>query len=59
MLQLVYSVVGTSADGECGPACSNWKFSGIYEVRSVYVPAEEIESLMNEISGYELYAVSH
>ena len=25
----------------------------------MYVSAEEIESLMNGISGYELYAVSH
>ena len=25
----------------------------------MYVSAEEIEGLMNEISGYELYAVSH
>ena len=27
--------------------------------KTVYVSAEEIEGLMNEISGYELYAVSH
>ena len=59
VLQLVYSVVGNEPPMVNADRIVQIGSSRDIRGKTVYVPAEEIESLMNEISGYELYAVSH
>ncbi len=59
VLQLVYSVVGNESPMVNADRIVQIGSSRDIRGKTVYVPAEEIESLMNEISGYELYAVSH
>ncbi|MBR5461535.1 MAG: hypothetical protein IKU75_03705, partial [Butyricimonas sp.] len=59
VLQLVYSVVGNEPPMENADRIVQIGSSRDIRGKTVYVSAEEIESLMNGISGYELYAVSH
>ena len=59
VLQLVYSVVGNEPPMENADWIVQIGSSRDIRGKTVYVSAEEIESLMNGISGYELYAVSH